>query len=160
MKKLLIVFSMALILSLACNNEDEIIEPEVSEDSIVFPFDSRNNGKFFVIYRNYSDNTIPITLVMRKSTEVMKNSQNYDFCPDLLNVRNGINTDWTPINLNLPIIPEDNVENKNDHPNLVSYTLPMGTYVALLMNGENCNKDQYHIFDIKTNDAMNSDQGE
>ena len=156
MKKLLILVSMVLIFSLACNDENEIIEPEVSKDSIVFPFDSRNNGKFLAIYRNYSENTISVTFVMSQSREVMKNSQNYDFCPDLLNIRNGINTDWVPINLNLPIIPEDNVQNKNDHPNLVSYTLPMGTYVALLMDGENCNKDQYHIFDIKTNDAMNS----
>ena len=31
------------------------------------------------------------------------------------------------------------------------------TYVALLMDGEDCNNDQYHIFDIKTNDGINLD---
>jgi len=52
MKKLLISFSIVLIFSLACSDEAEIIEPVVSEDSIVFPFDSRDNGKFISIYRN------------------------------------------------------------------------------------------------------------
>ena len=158
MKKLLISFSMVLIFSLACSDEAEIIEPLVSEDSIVFPFVSRDNGKFISIFRNYSENSIPITFVMSKYRGVMKDSQKYDFCPDLLNIRNGISLEkWVIINLNLSIQPEDSVLNKNDHPNLVSYTLPIGTYVALLMDGEDCNNDQYHIFDIKTNDGINLD---
>lgn len=156
MKKLLILFSTVLIFSLACNDESEIIEPVVSKDSIDFPFDSRDDGKFISIYRNYSESSIPITFVMSQDRRVMEDSQNYDFCPDLLNIRNGVATDkWAVINLNLSIKPENNVLNKNDHPNLVSYTLPIGTYVAFLMDGNDCNNDQYHIFDIKTNDALN-----
>ena len=158
MKKLLISFSIVLIFSLACSDEAEIIEPVVSEDSIVFPFDSRDNGKFISIYRNYSESSIPITFVMSRAREVIKDSQNYDFCPDLLNIRNGISLEkWVVVNLNLSIKPEDSVLNKNDHPNLVSYTLPIGTYVALLMDGDDCNNDHYHIFDIKTNDAISLD---
>ena len=150
---------MVLIFSLACSNEAEIIEPEVSEDSIVFPFDSRDNGKFLTIYRNYSDKTIPITFALIKQNEIFENSQNYDFCPDIMNIRKGINsTDWILINYNLAIVSEKSVQNINDHPNLVSYSLPKGTWIAFLMERAECNEDQYEVIDILTNEGVQISQ--
>ena len=46
------------------------------------------------------------------------------------------------------------VLNQNDHPNLISYSLPMGTYLLFLMDGIDCNENQYDVFDISTNDAL------
>lgn len=155
MKKILLFISLFLIIFVACDEKTEVIEPEVTKNSINFPFESMKNGKFIAIYRNNLKINIPITFAMAKQGEVMEDSQNYDFCPDILNLRNGIaNPDWFLINFNYPIIAEDSVLNKNDHPNLISYSLPKGTYIALLMDSDECNKDQYAIFDITTNDAL------
>ena len=140
---------------LSCEDDSRVFEPEVTKSSIFFPFESRDNGKFMALYRNNLKINIPITFAMAKQGEVMEDSQNYDFCPDILNLRNGIaNPDWFLINFNYPIVAEDSVLNKNDHPNLISYSLPKGTYIALLMDSDGCNKDQYAIFDITTNDAL------
>ena len=92
---------------------------------------------------------------MVKPGEVLKNSQNIDFCPDIINLRNGVvNPNWFVVNFNIPIIAENTVLNQNDHPNLISYSFPMGTYVGFLMEAEGCNKDQYKVFDITSNDGM------
>ena len=107
------------------------------------------------IYRNYSQDTIPIVFAGISTGEVLEDSQNYDFCPDIINLRNGINDqDWFLINFNHPITPEILVANQNDHPNLVSYSLPMGTYIAFTTDSDQCSKEQYAIFDINTNDAF------
>ena len=57
-------------------------------------------------------------------------------------------------NHNILIIPEKEVLNQNDHPNLISYSLPIGTYLLFLMDGIDCNENQYEVFDITTSDAL------
>ena len=46
-------------------------------------------------------------------------------------------------------IPESEVQNQNDHPNLVSYNLPVGTYLVLLMDSTSCTRENHIIFDVK-----------
>ena len=46
-------------------------------------------------------------------------------------------------------IPESEVPNQNDHPNLVSYNLPVGTYLLLLMDSKSCTRENHIIFDVK-----------
>ena len=155
MKKILILLPIIFIILLGCNDEKTLYEPEVKIDSIEIPIKSLKNGKVGFIYRNYSSESIPITLVMAKQREVMENSQNFDFCPDIINLRNGVvNPNWFVVNFNIPIIAENAVLNQNDHPNLISYSFPMGTYVGFLMEAEGCNKDQYKVFDITSNDGV------
>ena len=155
MKKILILLPIVFILLLGCNEETSIYEPEVKLDSLNLPFESRENGKVLFIYRNNSTESIPITLAMVKPGEVLKNSQNIDFCPDIINARKGaIKPDWFIVNFNIPIVPESSVLNQNDHPNLVSYSFPKATYVGFLMTAEGCNKDQYDVFDITTDEGI------
>ena len=155
MKKIIISISLSLLFIFGCGEENKILEPVVTKDSVEFSFNSRENGKIMVIYRNNTSETVPITFAMAKQREVLTDSQNYDFCPDITNFRNGVvNSDWFIVNFNIPITPEKAVLNQDDHPNLVSYSLPMGTYVVFTMDSENCNNDLYDVFDITTNEAL------
>ena len=82
-------------------------------------------------------------------------SQNYDFCNDIQNFRRGIITsEWIMINVKHPIKPEISVSNQNDHPNLISYSLPMGTYLVFISEAEQCYEEQYDVFNITTNEAF------
>ena len=82
-------------------------------------------------------------------------SQNYDFCNDIQNFRRGIITsEWIMINAKHPVIAEVSVPNQNDHPNLISYSLPMGTYLGFISEAEQCYKEQYDVFNITTNEAF------
>ena len=157
LKKFLIlfVFSLFLIIFVSCQDENLVIEPEVTKDSVKYPFIDREDGKFISIYRNYTNENINIVFAMAKQQEVMPDSQNYDFCPDILNVRKGIvNADWFIVNFNYPIVAESAIPNQNDHPNLISYNLPKGTYIGFTMDSKGCDRDQYGVFDIETNNAM------
>ena len=158
MKNTLILLTFILLFLISCgDDQNNIFEPKVTTDSFEYSFTSRENGKFMAIYRNQTNNTIPITVAMAKQREVMEDSQNYDFCPDIINFRKGtVNSDWFVVNLNLPIVSQNSVINENDHPNVVSYSLPIGTYIGFLMDAEGCNLDQYDVFDITSNDAMNN----
>ncbi len=157
MKKILILLPILFALLFGCSEEKNIFEPEVKLDSIDLPFESRENGKFGFIYTNNSTESIVITMAMVKSGEILVDSQNYDFCPDIINLRNNIaNPNWTMINFNFPITSESKIVNKNDHPNLISYSFPKGTYLAFLMNAEGCDKNQYDVFDITSNDGLQS----
>ena len=62
--------------------------------------------------------------------------------------------EWTPINFNINMVSENNVPNQNDHPNLISYSLPMGTYLGFISEAEQCYKEQYDVFNITTNEAF------
>jgi len=153
----LIIVAVALGLIFGCSDDkDKIYEPVVNADSISFPFESKKSGKFIAVYRNNSDKSIPFTFAYVKQGEILENSQKYDFCPEIMNIREGINTtDWILINHNYSLIPEDAVPNPIDHPNMISYSLPLGTWIAFLMEGKQCNKDQYEVIDILTNEATN-----
>ena len=155
MKKIFILLCFSVLTIIGCGDDALIIEPKVSIDSVDFPFENRENGRFMSIYRNNAEQGIPITFVMAKQREVLPDSQDYNFCPDIQNYRKGvINPDWFVVNHNILIAPERDVINQNDHPNLISYSLPMGTYLLFLMDGIDCNEDQYDVFDISTNDAL------
>jgi len=156
LKKTLILLTLFFLFLTGCNDDlNTVYEPMVTNDSIVFPFESKDNGRFASIYRNHTDKSIPITFSMVKSGEVLEGSQDYDFCPDILKFREGVITsDWFIINLNFPITADSEVPNQNDHPNLISYSLPLGTYIVFLMEKDTCTADQYEIFDITTNDGL------
>ena len=73
--------------------------------------------------------------MMLSQNEVIADSSNKDFCNEVNAIRKGIALENViPINLNLLVENEKSVLNQNDHPNLVSYSFPKGTYMILLMN--------------------------
>ena len=156
MKKISLFISLFLIIFVSCeDSQAKIIEPKVTKNSVEYPFESIKNGKFITIYRNNTSETIPITFVMAKVNEIIPNSQDYDFCPDIIKLRNGIvNPDWFIVNFNQPIVSEASILNKNDHANQISYSLPLGTYMGTVMDAEGCNKEQYGVFDVTTNDGL------
>ncbi len=154
-KLLLSLMTILFLFILACSDETKIYEPVVTENSIDFEFESKENGKLVMIYRNNTSQNISMSFIMASVNKIIDDSQNYDFCPDIINFRKGIvNPDWFVINFNHVIVSENTVANQNDHPNLISYSLPIGTYLAVTMNPEDCNKDQYDVFDITTNDGV------
>ena len=136
------------------NDENTIYEISLYKDKIEFPFEEIENGNFITIFRNNHFATLPASVIML-SNEVMIDSQNLDFCEGVNALRNGKRVmEWTIINHNFPFTPEINVENQNDHPGLISYNLPKGTFMVMLMDSTDCNKDNYVIFDVKTNDGL------
>ena len=142
-----------MVIFVSCEDEILIIEPEVTKSSIYFPFDSREDGGFVSIYRNNTDETVYITLAYTQKS--FDDSQNYDFCKDIQNFRRGIITsEWIMINAKHPVIAEVSVPNQNDHPNLISYSLPMGTYLGFISEADQCYKEQYDVFNITTNEAF------
>ena len=153
-KIFIIVFILAFVF--ACSSDEKVLyEIEISKDKIEFPFKDIENGKFISIYKNYSNETIPISTVLISNGSVMENSQDLDLCEGVNALRNGKSVqEWIIINHNLPVVPEFEVINSNDHPNLVSYSFPLGTYLIMLMDPINCNKDNYVIFDVTTNDGL------
>ena len=157
-KKLLIGFSLIfLVFSFSCEDDTKvkIFEPNITSNKIDFPFNEIDSGKFGVIYRNNGDDPITISLMMLSQGELIENSQNKDFCDEVNAIRKGVSINGIlPINFNIPVSPENSVANQNDHPNLISYSFPIGTYMILLMNSDSCSTDNYVIFDVKTNDGI------
>ncbi|MBK90766.1 MAG: hypothetical protein CL772_06275 [Chloroflexi bacterium] len=144
---MILIFTMT-----SCSDETAIYEPQISDSKIEFPFDERENGKFISIFRNESENTVPISIIMLSNQEIKKDSLTFDYCEGVNAYRQGKKIkEWTVINHNYPIKPENDVENQNDHPNLFSFNFPKGSYMIMLMNSENCNRDNYVIFDVKDN---------
>ena len=142
-----------MVIIVSCGDETIIIEPEVTKNSINFPFDSREDGRFVSIYKNNTDETVYISLAYAQNS--FDDSQNYDFCNDIQNFRRGIITsEWIMINAKHPVIAEVSVPNQNDHPNLISYSLPMGTYLGFISEADQCYKEQYDVFNITTNEAF------
>ena len=138
-----------------CSSEEtQIYESYLFEDKIEFPFQDIESGNFITIFRNNHSASVPPSIVM-VSNEVLKDSQNLDFCEGVNALRNGKKVlEWTIINHNYAFVPETSVENQNDHPGLISYSLPKGTYMIMLMDPSECNKNNYVIFDVKTNDGL------
>jgi len=89
---------------------------------------------------------------MLSNQEIKEDSLTFDYCEGVNAYRQGKNIkEWIVINHNFPITPENDVENQNDHPNLFSFNFPKGSYMIMLMNSENCSRDNYVIFDVKEN---------
>ncbi len=101
------------------------------------------------------DESIPLSVVMLTQNEVLIDSQSLDYCEGVNALREGKNVlEWTIINHNYSFIPESTVENQNDHPGFISYSFPMGTYMIMMMNQSECNKNNYVIFDVNTNEGI------
>tara|TARA_B100000073_G_C23473733_1_gene468613 strand:- start:131 stop:592 length:462 start_codon:yes stop_codon:yes gene_type:complete len=148
LKKLLILICLPIIF-FACTDEKKIYEIELSKEKINFPFEQINNGQFMSIYRNYEEASISFSLLL-VNQPIMKDAQDKDFCEGVTALRNQkMVKEWIPINYNYISIPESEVPNQNDHPNLVSYNLPVGTYLFLLMDSKSCTRENHIIFDVK-----------
>tara|TARA_Y100000768_G_C23730200_1_gene564465 strand:+ start:61 stop:549 length:489 start_codon:yes stop_codon:yes gene_type:complete len=155
MKKIFITFFI-LSLAIACGNDDiNIYEPLLTKEKVEFPFEDIENGKFQVIFRNYEDESIAYSVVMISNGTVIENSQEMDFCEGVTALRNNKQvSEWLPINYNYSAKPESQIENQNDHPNLISYSFPKGTYIIMLQDITGCSKENYSVFDVLTNDGL------
>ena len=154
--KRLIIISSVLFIFFGCSETTTIYESYLYQDKIEFPFEEIDNGRFITIFRNIHNETISLSLVMLTQNEVLKDSQSLDYCEGVNALRNGKNVlEWTIINHNYSFVPESSVENQNDHPGMVSYSFPKGTYMIMMMNQSECNRDNYVIFDVKTNEGIN-----
>jgi len=150
MKKIFFILPLVFVILFACGEETKILEPELTIDSIQFPKEL-DDGRVIVIYRNYEEESIPFSLFLLNQT-IIPNSDKEDFCEGVTAYRNGKAVkDWTPINYNYSMMPESQVENQNDHPNLISYNFPVGTYLIMLMDPKSCSKENYVVFDVKRN---------
>tara|TARA_Y100000996_G_scaffold403979_1_gene377531 strand:+ start:477 stop:971 length:495 start_codon:yes stop_codon:yes gene_type:complete len=149
-KKLIISLLFLFLFIFACGEDINIYEPEISSTRIDFPFEERKSGKFSVIYQNISEDSVNYNLALvSKPGAIIENSNSLDFCEGIIALRQGKQVlEWILINLNYSAVPESTVLNENDHPNLVSYNLPKGTYAVMLTDSEICNKDNYKIFNI------------
>jgi len=156
LRKVLILLLILLFSVIACgNDQNKIYEPIVSKDKIEFPFEKNKDGTMIIIFRNYDSESIKLSLLLISQNELVNNSQTKDFCEEVNLLRSGIMVEeWIPINFNYPIINEGAIINQNDNPNLISYNLPMGTYIVMLQDSESCNRDNYITFDITTNKAF------
>ena len=156
MKKYVIILIFLPFLFISCGDKEPgIYETLVSDVKIEFPFKEIDNGKFVNIFNNSGSELVSISVVMLSNGVVILDSQSKDFCEGVLALRDGKNiAEWIVINHNFSVIPSKEILNENDHPNLISYSLPMGTYMVMLMDEEPCNKNKYVIFDVKTNDGI------
>ena len=156
LKKVLLLFFSMFFIIIACSNEENVVyEPTISTDKIEFPFENISNGNFQTIFRNYDNESISFSVIMVPNGAIIEDSQNKDFCEGVLALRNNKQVmEWTPINFNQLAVAESQVPNENDHPNLISYRFPKGTYLVMLLGANNCSKDNYVVFDVLTNDAL------
>ena len=139
---------------LSCEDQINIYEPSINPEEIEFPFESRDSGKFSVIYQNETNESVSYSLIMAsKPGTLIENSKNLDMCEGINAIRsNKLVLEWTVLNLNYQIIPNSAIENENDNPNLISYNLPIGTYIITLMDEIKCSKENYKVFDVTSNE--------
>ena len=71
-----------------CSEETRIYESYLYEDKIEFPFEDIESGNFINIFRNNHNSSVPASIVM-VSNEILKDSQNMDFCEGVNALRNG-----------------------------------------------------------------------
>ena len=84
MKKIFILLCFSVLTIIGCEDDALIIEPKVSIDSVDFPFENRENGKFMSIYRNNAEQGIPISFVM---ASYMNRLSFWLCCVSIFNVR-------------------------------------------------------------------------
>lgn len=151
MKKYFLLVSLILLVFSCGDAESKIIEPSVTEEKIEFPVNEFDQGEFMVIYRNTSDDSVSMSFIM-VSNEIINEVKTVDFCEGVDALRQGKQVlEWIPINFNYSLTPESSVQNQNDHPNLISYNLPVGTYLVMLMDSKSCTKDNHDVFIVKQN---------
>ena len=153
MKKFFLLIGILLIFIISCSDTNSSYEVEMSGEEINWPFESIDNGKFTVLFKNSSINDIRMLLVYFGQQIIFDKDQK-DFCPQMELIKNGIVQGETLVINDLNLEQEQNVPNQNDHPNFVSYSLPKGSYVFFADKFDSCNKDSYITFDVKTMDAF------
>ena len=150
-----VIFKLLLIfIIIGCSNETLVFEPEINNEKLSFPFNELDNGELVIIVRNLSNKIEPINMFLI-SSDLIKDSKNQDYCNEVSKIREGrFIPEWVLLNANIPMIPESEVLNQNDHPNYIRYNLPKGTYLLMLNHPETCSRDNYITFNIKTNKAF------
>jgi len=153
MRKILVLLTIILILIVGCSDQQTSFDIEVGGSEISWPFTDIDNGKIILLFRNSSDYDFNMKLVWL-GDQIMLNKNEFDFCPQLeLMKSNNIPNTWT-LFTDINLFKQENVPNENDHPNIVSYSLPLGSYVVFFDKFEKCNKDSYITFDVNTMDAF------
>ena len=153
MKKTFLLIGILIISIISCSDTQTTYEVEIAADEINWPFEEIDNGKFNVLLRNSSINDIRM-LLLYFGQQIILDKDQKDFCPIIESVNSGTVPEEVTIFTQINIINEQNVQNKNDHPNFVSYSLPKGSYVFFADKFDSCNKDSYITFDVKTMDAF------
>ena len=151
LKKILFVTILLLFVFSCGNSGAKIIEPTLTNKTIDFPEEKIDDGQFVAIYRNNHFDSVQMSMLILKDS-IIPDSSNLDFCMGVDAIRGGKAVkEWSPINFNYNMVSETNVENQNDHPNLISYNLPVGTYLVMLMNADSCSRENYDVFDVTKN---------
>ena len=125
MKKKFLSIGILLIFIISCSDTIETYEVEMGAEEINWPFESIDNGKFTVLFKNSAPNTFQMTLGYL-GQQIIPNKDQKDFCPIIESVNSGTVPKGVTIFTQIDLINEQNVQNKNDHPNFVSYSLPKG----------------------------------
>ena len=153
MKKFFLLIGIFLIFIISCSDTNTSYEVEMDAEEINWPFESIDNGKFTVLFKNSTQPKFQMSLGYL-GVEIIPNKDQKDFCPIIESVNSGTVPEGVTIFTQINVINEQNVENKNDHPNFVSYSLPKGSYIIFADKFDKCNKDSYVTFDVKTMDAF------
>ena len=156
MKKFFLLIGILLIFIISCSDTNSSYEVEMSGEEINWPFESIDNGKFTVLFKNSAPNNFQMTLGYL-GQQIIPNKDQKDFCPLIESIKNGTAPTEVTIFTQINLVSEPNVPNKNDHPNFVSYSLPKGSYLVFTDNFDKCNNDYYVTFDVKTMDAFNKE---
>ena len=156
MKKFFLSIGILLIFIISCSDTDKSYEVEMATDDINWPFEEIDNGKFTVLFKNSAPNNFQMTLGYL-GQQIIPNKDQKDFCPIIESVNSGTVPEEVTIFTQINIINEQNVQNKNDHPNFVSYSLPKGSYIIFTDKFDKCNNDSYITFDVKTMDAFDEE---
>ena len=153
MKKFFLFVGILLIFIIGCSDEKRSYDIEVGGSETSWPFKDIDNGKFLVLFKNSSDYDFNMKFIWL-GDQIMLNKNDFDFCPQLeLMKSNNIPDTWT-LFTDINLFKQENVPNENDHPNVVSYSLPLGSYVVFFDKFDKCNKDSYITFDVNTMDAF------
>ena len=156
MKKKFLFIGILLIFIISCSDTNPSYEVEMSGEEINWPFESIDNGKFTVLFKNSAPNNFQMTLGYL-GQQIIPNKDQKDFCPIIESVNSGTVPEGVTIFTQIDLLNEQNVQNKNDHPNFVSYSLPKGSYIIFTDKFDKCNNDSYVTFDVNTMDAFNKE---
>ena len=153
MKKFFLLIGILLIFIISCSDTNTSYEVEMDAEEINWPFESIDNGKFTVLFKNSSINDIRM-LLLYFGQEIISDKDQKDFCPQIELINNGVRSEGPALINDLNLVSDQRISNQNDHPNFVSYSLPKGSYVLFADKFDTCNKDSYVTFDVKTMDAF------
>ena len=82
MKKFFLLIGILLIFIISCSDTKKSYEVEMSGEEINWPFESIDNGKFTVLFRNSSLNDMRMILVYFGQQIIFDKDQK-NFCPQL-----------------------------------------------------------------------------